>query len=98
MHENEKEKGGNNNSDWMENYAHNNPTDNRQVFHTFYLVMQIGITMLVTIFICLGLGYAVDHFLGTHLMVIFIILGVVAGFRSVYILIKKFVGIGHGKS
>lgn len=98
MLENEKEKGGDNNPDWKEMYAHNNPTDQHQILRTFYLIMQIGITMLVTIFLCLGLGYAVDRFFGTQLMVFFIVVGVVAGFRSVYILIKKFVGIGHGKS
>lgn len=98
MHKNDKDNQGNNNSHWMENYGHNNPTDNRQVFHTFYLVLQIGITMLVTIFMCVGLGYLVDRLFDTHLMVFFIVLGVIAGFRSVYILIKKFVGMDDGNS
>lgn len=61
-----------------------------QIVKTIFLISQIGFTMLVTIFISMGIGYFVDKKFDTKLMVWFIVLGVVAGFRSVYILIRDF--------
>ena len=66
--------------------------NNNQVWKMIYLITQIGVTMLTTIFLCVGLGYLVDRHFGTNLMVWFIVLGVVAGFRSVYILIRRYIG------
>ncbi len=64
-----------------------------QVWRMVYLILQIGITMLTAVFICIGLGWLVDTIFHTNLMIWFILLGVVAGFRAVYILIKKFIDI-----
>ena len=52
------------------------------------LLSQLGISMLVPIFICLAVGIFLDRHLGTApwLMIIFIVLGVAAGFRSVYMM------------
>ncbi|MBE5943475.1 MAG: AtpZ/AtpI family protein [Lachnospiraceae bacterium] len=72
--------------------------NNNQVLRMLYLITQIGFTMLTTIFLCVGAGYLIDKHFGTKLMVWFIILGVVAGFRSVYILIKKYIGQDNGES
>lgn len=66
--------------------------NNHQVMRMIFLITQIGITMMTTIFLCMGIGYLIDHSFGTHLMVWFIILGVLAGFKSAYIVIKKFIG------
>ena len=66
--------------------------NNNQVWKMIYLITQIGVTMLTTIFLCVGLGYLVDRHFGTNLMVWCIVLGVVAGFRSVYILIRRYIG------
>lgn len=65
---------------------------NNNIAKMLFLITQIGITMLTTIFLCLGIGYVIDKAFGTHLMVWFIVLGVLAGFRSVGILLKKFIG------
>lgn len=73
-----------------------NKNDN-QVWRMIYLIMQIGLTMLTAIFMCIGIGYLIDRHFGTHLMVWFIVLGVIAGFRSAYILIRKFIGRDDGK-
>lgn len=73
-----------------------NKNDN-QVWRMIYLIMQIGLTMLTAIFMCIGIGYLIDRRFGTHLMVWFIVLGVIAGFRSAYILIRKFIGRDDGK-
>lgn len=69
-----------------------------QVWKMIYLITQIGFTMLTTVFLCVGIGYLIDRYFGTRLMAWFIVLGVVAGFRSVYILIRKFIGNSDGKS
>ena len=55
------------------------------------LITQIGKSMLVPILICLGVGVFLDRSCGTSplLMFIFIILGVAAGFRSVYMLVRE---------
>ena len=71
--------------------------DNNQVWKMIYLITQIGFTMLVTIFFSMGIGYAIDRFFGTKLLVWFIVLGVVSGFRSVYILIRGYLGNNEQK-
>lgn len=65
---------------------------NNQVWKMIFLITQIGLTMLTTIFLCVGLGYVIDRQFGTKLMTLFIVLGVIAGFRSVYILIRRYIG------
>ncbi len=52
------------------------------------LITQIGISMFIPIFICLFIGGFLDRRLGTSpwIMIVFIILGVAAGFRSVYMM------------
>lgn len=72
--------------------------NNNQVWKMIYLITQIGFTMLTTIFLCVGIGYLVDRHFGTNLMAWFIVLGVVSGFRAVYILIRKYIGSSSGKS
>ena len=57
---------------------------------TLYLITQIGFTMVVTIFISMGIAYLINRIFGKNFMVWFIVIGVLAGFRSVYILIRKF--------
>ena len=57
---------------------------------TLYLITQIGFTMVVTIFISMGIAYLINRIFGKDFMVWFIVIGVLAGFRSVYILIRKF--------
>lgn len=70
--------------------------DNR-VWKMIYLIMQIGLTMLTAIFMCIGIGYLIDRYFGTRLLAWFIVLGVAAGFRSAYILIRRFIGQDEGK-
>lgn len=67
-----------------------------QVVKMLFLISQIGITMLVTIFICIALGMLIDKFFKTKLLVWFIVLGVISGFRSVFILIRGYIGDVNG--
>lgn len=66
--------------------------NDHQVMRMLFLISQIGITILTTIFLSMGIGYLVDRYFHTHLMVWFLVLGVLAGFKSAYALIKRFIG------
>ncbi len=68
--------------------------DTNKVAKAFILVLQIGITMIVSIALCGGVGYYIDHRFGTSLMVFFIALGVISGYRGVYSLIMQFIDFG----
>ena len=52
---------------------------------------SIGISMVIAIFGCLFLGVWLDRKLGTdpYLTLIFLLMGIVAGFRNMYLLIKR---------
>lgn len=67
-----------------------NNKERSQVLKMLYLITQIGFTMVVTIFISMGIAYLINRIFGKNFMVGFIVIGVLAGFRSVYILIRKF--------
>ena len=67
-----------------------NNKEKSQVMKMLYLITQIGFTMVVTIFISMGIAYLINRIFGKDFMVWFIVIGVLAGFRSVYILIRKF--------
>lgn len=62
-----------------------------------FLITQIGVTILTTIFLSMGIGYLIDRHFGSRLMVWFIILGVLAAFRSAYILIRRFISYDAGR-
>ena len=64
----------------------------REIGKALALVTQIGVSMIVPIFLCLVLGSFLDKIFhtGNILMIVFIILWVCAGFRSVYIMTKDF--------
>lgn len=55
------------------------------------MITQIGITMLVPIFLCLFLGMFLNEALGTvYAVPVLLILGIAASFRNVYYLTKSF--------
>ena len=64
----------------------------KEIGRALGLITQLGISMLVPILICLCIGVFLDRITGTApiCMIIFIILGVLAGFRSVYMLTLDF--------
>lgn len=64
-------------------------TNKKEVASMFILISQIGITMLTTIFFGVILGIAVDKIFKTKLLTLFIVLGVLASFKSVYTLLVK---------
>lgn len=65
---------------------------NRESAKAWSLILQLAISMLVPIFICLFGGIWLDKVTGLKplFLIIGIILGVGAGFRSVYVLTQDF--------
>lgn len=63
----------------------------KKVLKSFVLITQIGITMVVPIFLCLFIGIKLDEWLKTNFIVVIgIILGILAAFRNVYVMTKQF--------
>ena len=56
------------------------------------LLTQLAVSMLTAILICGGIGYAVDAYFGTNILVFFLILGVLGGYKACYNIICKFLG------
>ena len=64
---------------------------NNDVVKGIIMITQIGLTMLVPIFLCIFIGYQLDsHFQTRFWFIIFLILGILAAFRNVYVLTKQF--------
>lgn len=62
----------------------------RDAFRMIAMISQFGINMLVPIFLCFFVGLWLDKKLGTsYIMIIAFFLGAVAGFRNIYIFVKK---------
>lgn len=62
-----------------------------KLFKTFTMLSQIGISMMVPVFLCVWLGSVLDEKFGTaFLFPIFLILGFLSAIRNVYILTRTF--------
>ncbi len=68
--------------------------DWRNILSSFALLTQIGLMMVASVGIGFFLGYFVDNVTGNQIIfkVFGLVLGVIAGFFSIYQLIKKFIG------
>ena len=62
----------------------------RSVYKALTFFSQFTINMLVPIFMCSVVGYALDNWLGTsYLFVILFFIGALAGFRNVFLLARR---------
>jgi len=62
----------------------------KEVFRSFTMVIQFGITMLVPILLCTFLGIFLDRILGTSFIVIILFfLGALAGFTNIFKIVKN---------
>ena len=59
-----------------------------KVIRTLALISQLGISMMVPIFLMAWLGSYIDTRFSTQLFPLFLILGIGGGFRSVYTLVR----------
>lgn len=64
----------------------------KKLIRALSLVTQLAVSMLVPILLCLFIGIVLDRWLNTSplFIIIFILLGVGGGFRSVYMLTRSF--------
>lgn len=64
---------------------------NSKVIKALMLVTQLGISMMVPIFLCVFAGSFIDKKAGSGFFLpIFLFLGIAAAFRNVYYLLKPF--------
>lgn len=64
---------------------------NKSVFYYFGLLGQLGLTIMISILISVGLYKLVERFIGQNgfVFILFILMGIVAGFVAVYKLISN---------
>lgn len=63
----------------------------RKVLRSFTMISQIGISMMVPIFLCGLIGYWLNHqFHGEIFFPILLVVGIGAAFRNLFILTKTF--------
>ncbi len=63
----------------------------RKIFKSFTMISQIGISMMVPIFLCAWIGWWIDGRFQTRMwFLIMIFIGIGAAFRNVYMLTRSF--------
>ncbi len=65
--------------------------DKRQLFRTLGFLSSVGISMVAATFIGLGMGWWLDKKFDTApwMTLIFLLLGIVSGFRNIFILTAR---------
>ena len=65
--------------------------DRRQLFRSLGMISSIGVCMVASTVIGLAMGYYLDKWLGTSpwLTLIFLVFGIISGFRNIYILTER---------
>ncbi len=65
--------------------------DDRQLFKSLGFLSSIGISMVAATIIGLAMGYYLDRWLETSpwLTLIFLLFGIIAGFRNMFILTRR---------
>jgi ATP synthase protein I len=68
-----------------------NKQERRELFKSIGFLSGVGISMVAATFIGFGMGYYLDQRFGTSpwLKMVFLLLGIVAGFRNIYILTAR---------
>ena len=60
----------------------------KSVIATLSLISQLGVSMIVPVILCIFLGMKLEEKFSWPLTIPFIILGILAGIRNVYMLVK----------
>ncbi len=60
----------------------------KSVFRSLSLVTQLGISVMVPTFLCLAVGLFIDSKFSTWFSIPLLILGMVAGVRNAYVMVK----------
>lgn len=66
--------------------------DDRGFFKGIAMLASMGIAMVVSTFIGLLMGIYLDRYFETKpwLTIVFLIFGIAAGFRNIYLMVKKY--------
>lgn len=73
--------------------------DNRKIIRTYALGLQLGVTMLVCIFVSLFIGRFLAARIGKEgIIPFFIMLGALAGIRAWQKMIRRFLGTGGNRN
>ena len=60
----------------------------KEVVRSFMLISHLGLTVMVPIFMCVIAGIFIDKRFGTSTLIWLLFLGIAAGMRNAYILLK----------
>ena len=60
----------------------------KSVIATLSLISQLGVSMIVPVFLCILVGMKLEEKIDFPFTILFIILGILAGIRNVYVLVK----------
>ena len=60
----------------------------KKVYKTLALISQLGISMIVPILLCTAIGVYLDEKFSLPLTIHLIVLGILAGGRNVYVLVR----------
>ncbi|MEW5724679.1 MAG: AtpZ/AtpI family protein [Thermodesulfobacteriota bacterium] len=73
--------------------------DTRDAVRLLATASTMGLAMVLAIFIGYGVGYYLDKYLGTtpYLTYIFLILGIIAGFKNLYTIGKRVLNMSEDK-
>lgn len=61
------------------------------VYKSWALVLQLGISMLVPILLLIALAYFIKSKWNIDLMLFFVVFGLLVGVRNVYVILKNYV-------
>lgn len=61
----------------------------KEVVRSFMLISHLGLTVMVPIFMCVIVGIFIDKKFGTSTLIWLLFLGIAAGMRNAYILLKN---------
>lgn len=61
----------------------------KDVYRNLAMITQIGISMLAPIVLCVFIGYELDEHLGWHTVIPLLFLGILAGCRNCWLLVKE---------
>lgn len=72
--------------------------DKFNIVEALSMVTQIGLNMIISIFLCLAVGSWVDNKFGTNLTIFFVAFGIISGYCGAYSMLKKLIDRMCGKT
>ena len=63
----------------------------KDVYRNIAMITQLGISMLAPIILCVFVGYQLDDRFGWHTVIPLLILGILAGCRNTWLLVKELI-------